>query len=212
MSAQHNVKPVFATAPIIPVIVIEHLDDALPLGKALYDGGLKVFEVTLRTPCALDAIRLLVDAFPDVLVGAGTALNTNQYDAAVAAGAAFVISPGLTPRLLAHAANEDVPLIPGVASASEMMQALEAGYDHLKFFPAEINGGAKALQALTAPIAHVKICPTGGITADNLNDYLALDCVSCAGGTWMLPAQLIAAKDWGAITELTKSALANVNA
>jgi 2-dehydro-3-deoxyphosphogluconate aldolase/(4S)-4-hydroxy-2-oxoglutarate aldolase len=207
MMAQLNVEPVFTAGPIIPVMVIEHLEDALPLGQALFDGGLTVFEITLRTPCALEALHRLANAFPQVKVGAGTVLNTAQYDDAVAAGASFVISPGLTTALLEHAAHKPVPLIPGVANASNMMQALEAGYSHLKFFPAEINGGAKALKALTAPISQVTVCPTGGVTADNLKDYLALDCVSCVGGTWMLPADMIHQRDWTAITELTRVAL-----
>jgi 2-dehydro-3-deoxyphosphogluconate aldolase/(4S)-4-hydroxy-2-oxoglutarate aldolase len=210
MSVQNNIESVFSASAVIPVLVIEHIEDALPLGRALYDGGLKIFEVTMRTPCALATIRLLKDAFPDALVGAGTALNCDQYDAAVEAGAAFVISPGSTPALLKHAANKPVPLIPGTATATEIMTALESGYTHLKFYPAEINGGAKALKAISAAIAQVRFCPTGGITAENLSGYLALDCVNCVGGTWMLPNDLIKAKDWAAITELTKTALSKI--
>ena len=143
---------VFAASPLVPVMVINELDQALPMAKALLAGGISVFEITLRTPVALEAIALIAKAMPEALVGAGTVLNCAQFDAAVAAGARFVISPGMTPALLAHAANSTAPLIPGVATPSEVMQALEAGYDHLKFFPAEANGGTKALAAIAAPL------------------------------------------------------------
>ena len=139
---------VFAASPLVPVMVINDLEQALPMAKALLDGGISVFEITLRTPVALEAIALIAKAMPDAMVGAGTVLNCAQFDAAVAAGARFVISPGMTPALLAHAARSTAPLIPGVATPSEVMQALEAGYDHLKFFPAEANGGTKALAAI----------------------------------------------------------------
>ena len=150
---------VFAASPLVPVMVINELDQALPMAKALLDGGISVFEITLRTPVALDAIALIAKAMPDAMVGAGTVLNCEQFDAAVSAGARFVISPGMTPALLAHAAKSTAPLIPGVATPSEVMQALEAGYDHLKFFPAEANGGTKALSAIAAPLPQVKFCP-----------------------------------------------------
>ncbi|WP_290437388.1 bifunctional 4-hydroxy-2-oxoglutarate aldolase/2-dehydro-3-deoxy-phosphogluconate aldolase, partial [Aeromonas caviae] len=146
---------VFAASPLVPVMVINDLEQALPMAKALLDGGISVFEITLRTPVALDAIALIAKAMPDAMVGAGTVLNCAQFDAAVAAGARFVISPGMTPALLAHAAKSTAPLIPGVATPSEVMQALEAGYDHLKFFPAEANGGTKALSASDGPYTHL---------------------------------------------------------
>ena len=199
---------VFAASPLVPVMVINELDQALPMAKALLDGGISVFEITLRTPVALDAIALIAKAMPDAMVGAGTVLNCEQFDAAVAAGARFVISPGMTPALLAHAANSTAPLIPGVATPSEVMQALEAGYDHLKFFPAEANGGTKALAAIAAPLPQVKFCPTGGIDAAKAPAYFALPNVITVGGSWMVPNDALAAKDWTRIGALAKAAAA----
>ena len=198
---------VFAASPLVPVMVISDLEQALPMAKALLDGGISVFEITLRTPVALDAIALIAKAMPDAMVGAGTVLNCAQYDAAVAAGARFVISPGMTPSLLAHAAKGTAPLIPGVATASEMMQALEAGYDHIKFFPAEANGGTKALAAITAPLAQMRVCPTGGIGPNNVADYLALKCVATVGGSWMLPADALKSGNWAEVTRLSREAV-----
>ncbi|PSU52702.1 keto-deoxy-phosphogluconate aldolase, partial [Photobacterium aphoticum] len=149
---------VFAASPVVPVMVVEHLDDAIPMAEALLAGGIRVFEITLRTDCALQAITAITEAMPNALVGAGTVLNTAQYDTAVAAGAKFVISPGMTPTLLTHAKHGPVPLIPGVCTPSEIMLALEHGYTHLKFFPAEANGGAAALAAIAAPLPHVRFC------------------------------------------------------
>ncbi|MFM4650810.1 bifunctional 4-hydroxy-2-oxoglutarate aldolase/2-dehydro-3-deoxy-phosphogluconate aldolase [Aeromonas bivalvium] len=198
---------VFAASPLVPVMVISGLEQALPMAKALLEGGISVFEITLRTPVALDAIALIAKAMPDAMVGAGTVLNCAQYDAAVAAGARFVISPGMTPALLAHAAKGTTPLIPGVATASEMMQALEAGYDHIKFFPAEANGGTKALAAITAPLAQMRVCPTGGIGPNNVADYLALKCVATVGGSWMLPADALKHGNWAEVTRLSREAV-----
>ncbi|AHE47727.1 multifunctional 2-keto-3-deoxygluconate 6-phosphate aldolase and 2-keto-4-hydroxyglutarate aldolase and oxaloacetate decarboxylase [Aeromonas hydrophila 4AK4] len=198
---------VFAASPLVPVMVINDLEQALPMAKALLDGGISVFEITLRTPVALDAIALIAKAMPDAMVGAGTVLNCAQFDAAVAAGARFVISPGMTPALLAHAAKSTAPLIPGVATPSEVMQALEAGYDHLKFFPAEANGGTKALAAIAAPLPQVKFCPTGGIGPKNVTDYLALKCVATVGGSWMLPADAVKSGNWEEVTRLSREAV-----
>ncbi|MFH0267304.1 MULTISPECIES: bifunctional 4-hydroxy-2-oxoglutarate aldolase/2-dehydro-3-deoxy-phosphogluconate aldolase [Vibrio] len=199
---------VFQSSPIVPVMVIDDLDDALPMAKALADGGISIFEITLRTPVALEAINLISTAMPDALVGAGTVLNSEQYDAAVNAGAQFIISPGYSESLLKHAKQNKVALIPGVATPSEVMTALEHGYDHLKFFPAEANGGAPALKAICAPLSQVKFCPTGGINPKNVRDYRAISNVMTVGGSWMLPADKIKAKDWQGITELVKEALA----
>ncbi|MFQ2470188.1 bifunctional 4-hydroxy-2-oxoglutarate aldolase/2-dehydro-3-deoxy-phosphogluconate aldolase [Aeromonas caviae] len=198
---------VFAASPLVPVMVINDLEQALPMAKALLDGGISVFEITLRTPVALDAIALIAKAMPDAMVGAGTVLNCAQFDAAVAAGARFVISPGMTPALLAHAAKSTAPLIPGVATPSEVMQALEAGYDHLKFFPAEANGGTKALSAIAAPLPQVKFCPTGGIGPKNVADYLALKCVATVGGSWMLPADAVKSGNWEEVTRFSREAV-----
>lgn len=201
-------KDIFAASPIVPVMVIQHKEDAVPLAKALAAGGINVFEITLRTEAALEAIALIAEAMPDSLVGAGTVLTPQQYDAVVEAGAKFVISPGAPQRLLAHAAACSVPLIPGVSTPTEIMSAMDLGYDHLKFFPAEANGGAKALKAISAPLPQVSFCPTGGVNVENLAQYQALSCVKTVGGTWMIPAEAIAAKEWEKITELTREAVA----
>lgn len=207
---QWQVKPsdVFSASPVVPVMVIERPEDALPMAKALSVGGINVFEITLRTEAALDAIRLISETMPDAMVGAGTVIDEAQYDAAVTAGAKFVISPGMTEALLKHAKTQSAPLIPGCATASEVMLALSHGYDHLKFFPAEANGGVKVLKAISAPLSTVRFCPTGGISTANMRDYLALNCVSTIGGSWMLPAGLIAAGEWSEITRLSAEAVA----
>ncbi len=211
MSWQIQPAAVFAASPVVPVMVIQRVEDAVPMAKALAAGGITVFEITLRTPAALDAIRAIAEALPETLVGAGTVLTPEQYDAVVAAGAKFVISPGYTRTLLEHAKKGSAPLIPGVATPSEIMTALELGYDHLKFFPAEANGGAPALKAIAAPLAQVKFCPTGGVSVKNVAEYVALGCVATVGGTWMLPVDAIEAGDWDQITALTKEAVALVN-
>ncbi|MGL4857601.1 MAG: bifunctional 4-hydroxy-2-oxoglutarate aldolase/2-dehydro-3-deoxy-phosphogluconate aldolase [Plesiomonas sp.] len=203
---------VFATSPVVPVMVINHVADAVPMAKALADGGITVFEVTLRTDAALDAIRAIADAMPEAMIGAGTVINPEQYDAAVAAGAKFIISPGCTRELLDHAKQHSTPLIPGVATPSEVMQALAQGYTHLKFFPAEANGGVTALKAIAAPLPQVRFCPTGGVSPKNVHDYLSAKCVATIGGSWMLPADAIAAHDWATITRLSAEAVALVSA
>ncbi|MGL4455991.1 MAG: bifunctional 4-hydroxy-2-oxoglutarate aldolase/2-dehydro-3-deoxy-phosphogluconate aldolase [Plesiomonas sp.] len=203
---------VFATSPVVPVMVINHVADAVPMAKALADGGITVFEVTLRTDAALDAIRAIADAMPEAMIGAGTVINPEQYDAAVAAGAKFIISPGCTRELLDHAKQHSTPLIPGVATPSEVMQALAQGYTHLKFFPAEANGGVTALKAIAAPLPQVRFCPTGGVSPKNVHDYLSAKCVATVGGSWMLPAEAIAAHDWATITRLSAEAVALVSA
>ncbi|EOW9344662.1 bifunctional 4-hydroxy-2-oxoglutarate aldolase/2-dehydro-3-deoxy-phosphogluconate aldolase [Vibrio diazotrophicus] len=203
-------QTVFAASPIVPVMVIKRIEDAVPLAKALLNGGISVFEITLRTDVALDAIREISMALPEAMTGAGTVLTPQQYDAAVEAGAKFVISPGASTRLLEHAATQNVPLIPGVSTATEIMNAMDLGYDHLKFFPAEASGGAKALKAISAPLPQVSFCPTGGINVNNLRDYQALSCVKTVGGTWMIPDDAIESKDWERITDLTKTALLSI--
>lgn len=200
-------KDVFSASPVIPVMVIKKLEDALPMAKALQAGGINVFEITLRSAVALDAIKLLSKEVPDALVGAGTVLSAEQYDQAVAAGAKFVISPGATPVLLKHAAEREVPLIPGTATPSEMMQALEQGYSYVKFFPAEINGGAAALKAISAALPQLSFCPTGGVSPKNVANYVAVNCVKTVGGSWMIPNDAVAAGDWAKVTQLTKEAV-----
>ncbi|MBB6054911.1 bifunctional 4-hydroxy-2-oxoglutarate aldolase/2-dehydro-3-deoxy-phosphogluconate aldolase [Tolumonas osonensis] len=204
-----NLSPaaIFAASPLVPVMVIDDLNQAVPMTQALAAGGITVYEVTLRTPAALQAIKAIREALPDALVGAGTVLNPQQYDAAVEAGAQFVISPGCTTELLAHAKQRTVPLIPGVATPSEIMTAYSMGYDHLKFFPAEANGGAPALKAISAPLPQIKFCPTGGISPKNVHEYLALSCVGTVGGSWMLPADALKQGDWQRVTQLSKEAV-----
>lgn len=204
-------QTVFAASPVVPVMVIERLENALPMAKALLAGGISVFEITLRTDCALDAIRTIAEAMPEAMVGAGTVLTAKQYDDAVAAGAKFAISPGMTPALLNHAKNGNAPLIPGVATPSEIMQAMELGYTDLKFFPAETNGGAKALAAIAAALPQISFCPTGGINPANVEQYTALKCVATVGGSWMLPKTLTDNGDWTEITRLSQEAVALVS-
>lgn len=208
MNWLHSPQQVFVSSPIVPVMVIDHVEDAVPLAKALSEGGINVFEITLRTDAALAAIRAIADEMPDSMVGAGTVLTPGQYDAVVEAGAKFVISPGAPSVLLQHAANHPVALIPGVSTPTEIMNAMNHGYDHLKFFPAEANGGAKALKAISAPLPQACFCPTGGINPNNIAEYQALSCVKTVGGTWMIPADAIKSKDWPRITQLTREAIA----
>ncbi|WP_419956703.1 bifunctional 4-hydroxy-2-oxoglutarate aldolase/2-dehydro-3-deoxy-phosphogluconate aldolase [Novosphingobium rhizovicinum] len=173
-------------APVIPVLVIEDIDHALPIAEALVAGGLPALEITLRTPCALDAIRVMKQV-PGAVVGAGTVLTPEDLDRSLDAGAEFIVSPGLTPRLGEAAAKRGVPFLPGTANASDIMLALEFGFTRLKFFPAVASGGTAALKAISGPFKQVKFCPTGGITKDNAPDWLALEAVLCVGGTWLVP-------------------------
>lgn len=202
-----SVKDIFNASPVLPVMVIKQIEDAEPMAQALLEGGIRVFEITLRTDVALEAIKRISKAFPEAIVGAGTVINIEQYDAVVKAGAKFAISPGATEKLLMYAAKGKIALVPGTATPSDMMKALELGYDHLKFFPAEVNGGAVALKAISAALPQLRFCPTGGISEKNLAHYLALDCVVSVGGSWMLPNDAIAAKDWAKVTALTKQAV-----
>lgn len=203
---QQKLETLFS-APVVPVIVIKNLEDAEPLAHALKEGGITNLEITLRTSCALDAIKLLSEKFPELTIGAGTVIDTNTFDQAVQAGAQFIISPGASLKLLEHASKSDVPLIPGVATPSEILTAMEYGFDHVKFFPAEANGGAKALSAIAAPLPHIKVCPTGGISPKNIEEYLSLKVVKTVGGSWMLPNDLIVNKEWSKITDLCVQAV-----
>ena len=203
-----RVDAVFARAPVIPVLTIERLDDALPLCRALADNGLPVLEVTLRTACALEAIALLARALPDACVGAGTVLSGEDLARVAAAGAAFAISPGATDALYEAAKAGDTPLVPGIATASELMRGLEHGWRRFKFFPAEASGGTAALRGLAGPFPQARFCPTGGIDAAKAPAYLALPNVACVGGSWMLPADALAARDWARIGALAREAAA----
>ena len=187
-------RDIAARAPIVPVLVIDDVAHARPLAEALVAGGLPALEVTLRTPVALDAIRVMAEV-PGGIVGAGTLLTPEDVRAARAAGARFGVSPGATPRLIEACVAEELPLLPGAATASEVMGLWEQGFDMLKFFPAEAAGGAPALRAIGAPIPQVSFCPTGGLTPQNAPDYLSLPNVICAGGSWVAPKALVAAGD-----------------
>ncbi|WQZ36878.1 bifunctional 4-hydroxy-2-oxoglutarate aldolase/2-dehydro-3-deoxy-phosphogluconate aldolase [Helicobacter pylori] len=205
---QDKIIEVLQISPIIPVVVIENIKDAVPLAQSLIEGGIHIIEVTLRSSCALEAIELIAKNVPKMRVGAGTILNPAQLEQAQNRGAEFLISPGLTIKLLEHAKKKDMPLIPGVSSSSEVMQALELGYSALKFFPAEYCGGVKLLNAFNGPFKGVKFCPTGGISTDNMHSYLNLENVLCVGGSWLTPKNLIQNKEWDKITEICKRSLA----
>ncbi len=207
---QDKIIEVLQISPIIPVVVIEDIKDAVPLAQSLVEGGIPIIEVTLRSSCALEAIELIAKNVPKMRVGAGTILNPTQLEQAQNRGAEFLISPGLTIKLLEHAKKKDMPLIPGVSSSSEVMQALELGYNALKFFPAEYCGGVKLLNAFNGPFKGVKFCPTGGISTDNMHSYLNLENVLCVGGSWLTPKNLIQNKEWDKITEICKRSLAGI--
>jgi 2-dehydro-3-deoxyphosphogluconate aldolase/(4S)-4-hydroxy-2-oxoglutarate aldolase len=180
------IERIMRTAPVIPVLVIDDAHQARAIAQALVSGGLRVIEVTLRTAAGIDAIRRM-NLVPDAIVGAGTVVNEAQFEEARAAGAEFVVSPGLTRGLAAEAARTGMPFLPGVATASDIMRGLDLGLTHFKFFPAEAAGGIPALKALSAPFAQCRFCPTGGITADNAPEWLALPQVLCVGGSWIVP-------------------------
>ena len=192
-------------APVIPVLVIDDPTTAAPLARALVAGGLPVLEVTLRTPAALDAMAQMAQV-EGAIVGAGTVLTAEDVKACKAAGARFAVSPGSTPNLLDACEAAALPVLPGAATASEIMTLLERGYDMLKFFPAEAAGGVPALKAIGAPLPQVSFCPTGGITPDSAPSYLALPNTLCVGGSWVAPSDAILAKDWNRITELARAA------
>ena len=181
-----TIGQIMRTAPVIPVLVIDDAHHARELAQALVAGGLRVLEVTLRTPAAIDAIRRM-NLVPDAIVGAGTVTNQAQLEEARAAGAEFIVSPGLTENLAHAAIAAGVPFLPGIATASDIMRGLDLGLTHFKFFPAEAAGGIKALKALSAPFAQCRFCPTGGITAETAPDWLALEPVLCVGGSWIVP-------------------------
>ncbi|MBS0967269.1 keto-deoxy-phosphogluconate aldolase [Chimaeribacter arupi] len=203
-----SAEQILTSGPVVPVIVINELEHAVPLAKALVAGGVKVLEVTLRTECALEAIRAIAREVPDAIIGAGTVINPQQLDEVISAGAQFAISPGLTASLLKAATDGPIPLIPGISTVSELMLGMDYGLREFKFFPAEANGGVKALQAIAGPFPQVRFCPTGGITPNNYRDYLALKSVLCIGGSWLVPADALSQRDYGRITELAREAVA----
>lgn len=197
----------FQKLGIIPVVVIDDAKDAVPLAKALCEGGLPVAEVTFRTDAAEEAIRLMSEAYPEMLVGAGTVLTTEQVDRAVAAGSKFIVSPGLNPKVVKYCQEKNVPITPGTARPTDIEMALELGLDVVKFFPAEQNGGLAMIKAMAAPYTKVKFMPTGGINAKNLKSYLDFDKIIACGGSWMVPKDLVAAGDFEAIKNLTREAV-----
>jgi len=202
------VEQVMRTSPVIPVLTVEDLAHAAPLAQALLAGGLKVLELTLRTPIALDAIKAMVEAAPDAIVGAGTVLNPDDLYRAVDAGAKFIVSPGLTEKLARAAEAAGVPLLAGIATAGDIMRGLDLGLNRFKFFPAETSGGAAAVAAFGGPFGEVRFCPTGGVTPQNAPNYLALKNILCVGGTWITPKAAVTAGEWDKITELARQAAA----
>lgn len=192
--------------PVVPVVVIDDLAHAVPVARALVEGGLPVIELTLRTPVALDAIEAIAAEVPEILVGAGTIVAPGQVKQAVDAGAQFLVSPGATPALLSAMASSGVPFLPGTATVSEALAVLEAGFTEMKFFPAEASGGAAFLRSIASPLPAARFCPTGGITAASAASYLALPNVGCVGGSWLTPAGALAAGDWARVTELARAA------
>lgn len=207
-----SANSILTAGPVVPVIVIDELHQAVPLARALIAGGVRVLEVTLRTSCAVDAIRAIAQEVPEAIAGAGTVTNPEQLKAVTAAGAQFAISPGLTDALLQAAVDGPIPLIPGISTVSELMTGMNYGLDSFKFFPAEANGGVSALKAIAGPFSHIRFCPTGGISLSNYRDYLALSSVLCVGGSWLVPADAIRDGDYTRITTLAAQAVAGATA
>ncbi len=202
----YTLSEVIAAATVIPVLTVRSLDQAAPLARALAGGGLRVIELTLRTPVAVDAMKAMQEAVPDLIIGLGTVTRPEQALASVRAGAAFLVSPGLTPALGAAMLETGAPCLPGVATAGEAMGAVEQGFEVLKFFPAEPAGGLSCLKALAGPLPNVRFCPTGGISRDRAADYLALKNVVCVGGSWIAPTADIEAENWDVIMQNSRCA------
>lgn len=204
--SEHSPRSLLDRVPVVPVVVIDDLDHAVPVARALVAGGLPVIELTLRTPVALDAIRAIADEVPEILVGAGTIVTPGQAKQALDAGARFLVSPGSTPTLLSAMSDTGLPFLPGTATVSEVLAVLEAGFTDMKFFPAEASGGAAFLKSIASPVPAARFCPTGGITAATAASYLSLPNVGCVGGSWLTPADALAAGDWGRIERLAAEA------
>lgn len=201
-----QIHDLLGIGPVIPVLVVERIEDAVPLARALVAGGVRVLELTLRTAAALPALRAIAQEVDGAIVGVGTLTQPDQFERAIAAGAAFGVTPGLTPALAAAARDTGLALLPGVMTPSEILVARAAGFAAMKLFPAQPAGGVAMLKALSGPFPDVMFCPTGGITAANARDYLALANVACVGGSWLAPADAIAARDWARITALAREA------
>ncbi|MGL5540633.1 MAG: bifunctional 4-hydroxy-2-oxoglutarate aldolase/2-dehydro-3-deoxy-phosphogluconate aldolase [Erysipelotrichaceae bacterium] len=206
----NNLLHEIANIGIVPVVKIDRVEDALPLAKALIEGGLPIAEITFRTACAAQAMEAIAKAYPEMIIGAGTVLTEEQVDTAIAAGAHFIVSPGLNPSIVKYCMDKDILIIPGVANASDIESALSLGLKNVKFFPAEPLGGIKMIKALAAPYGDVKFMPTGGISAANLGDYLRFEKILCCGGSWMVDASLVAAGRFDEIKRLTQEAVAGM--
>ena len=204
-----NVRDVLSLSPVLPVMVVHDVDNTIKAAQAMFEGGIRAFEITLRTPIALQAIRELRNNLPrEAIIGAGTITQAKDLQAAMQAGAQFGVSPGLTAKLAQAIQAEAWPFLPGVASASELMQAMDNGFDTFKLFPAAAIGGIDLLKAWAGPFAHARFCPTGGIHASNAADYLALKNVLAVGGSWLMPAEKVTQQDWQSITALAQAACA----
>jgi len=200
------VKDIMQKTQVIPVLVINKIEDAIPLAKALVEGGLNVLEITLRTPIAIEAIKEIKQVLPNALVGSGTVINPSTLNDSLNAGVDFIVSPGTSPELLAEVHNTSAPLLPGASTPSEVMNLMAQGFNAMKFFPAEAAGGVNMLKSIGGPLPQVTFCPTGGINLNNAEKYLALNNVACVGGTWMLNKKLIEQKHWSEITRLAEQA------
>ena len=205
---QKNIHDIMTLAPVIPVVVVEEVASAVALARALVAGGLPAIEVTLRTPIAMEALKAIADEVEGAFAGAGTVVTPAQIKQVEAAGAKFMVSPGTAANLLDAADDSALPLLPGTATASEVMALGERGYSHMKFFPGSLAGGAPYLKALSGPLPQYSFCPTGGVSLANANEYLALKNVLCVGGSWVAPKNLVEAGDWDAITKLASNAAA----
>ncbi|CAA6800338.1 MAG: 4-Hydroxy-2-oxoglutarate aldolase (EC @ 2-dehydro-3-deoxyphosphogluconate aldolase (EC [uncultured Sulfurovum sp.] len=203
-------KELMQLSPIVPVISLDEVEDALPLAKALLEGGINIMEVTLRTKAALKSIESIAHALPEMHVGAGTVLNARDFKMAVEYGASFIFSPGISEELMLTSKELDVVLIPGVATASEVMLAKNNGFEGCKLYPAALAGGVDILKAFGGPFPSISFCPTGGVNLTNLNAFLNLKNVLCVGGSWIIPDEMLKAKNFEGITNLTKEALAAV--
>ena len=207
-SVSRPYESVLDVVPVMPVVVLDRLADAVPVARALVAGGLPAIELTLRTEVALDAIRAIADEVPEILVGAGTITTAGQAKRALDAGAQFLVSPGATPNLLGAMADTGLPFLPGTATVSEVLAVLETGVTEMKFFPAEASGGAAYLKSIASPVPAARFCPTGGITPTTASTYLSLPNVGCVGGSWLTPADALAAGDWPRVEQLAREAAA----
>lgn len=206
-----NIVDKISNVGIVPVIKIEDVEKAVPLAKALYDGGIPVAEVTFRTAQAEEAIAKISKEIPDMLVGAGTVLTTEQVDKAINAGAKFIVSPGLNPKVVKYCVDKGIKIMPGCVTPSEIEQAIELGLDLVKFFPAEAAGGIKMIKAMSAPYGNIRFMPTGGINEENMNDYLSFSKVVACGGSWMVKEEYIKNGEFDKITELSKRAIEKID-